>query len=73
MSEQTTYAKCGEDMSEREILLEINRKMDVADAKIDALKLHAAKHGAMAGAAAGAVSGGVVAGFIGLIRAKLGI
>ena len=64
---------CGEDLSERELLQEINRKMDVADAKIDALKLHAAKHGAMAGAAAGAVSGGVVAGFIGLIRAKLGI
>ena len=66
MSEQTTCAKCGEDMSEREILLEINRKMDVADAKIDALKLHAAKHGAVAGA----ISGGIVVTAIEYIKIK---
>lgn len=62
-------AQCGEDMSERELLMEINRKMDVADAKIDALKLHAAKSGAVSGA----VAGGVVAGAIEIIRAKFGL
>ena len=41
---------CGEDLSERELLQEINRKMDVADAKIDALKFQATKQGALAGA-----------------------
>ena len=67
MSEQTTCAKCGEDMSEREILLEINRKMDVADAKIDALKFQATKQGALAGA----ISGGVVAAAFEYIKIKL--
>ena len=57
---------CGEDMSERELLIEINRKMDVADAKIDALKLHAAKHGAVAGA----ISGGIVVTAIEYIKIK---
>ena len=51
---------CGEDMSERELLQEINRKMDVADTKIDALKFQATKQGALAGAVSGSI---VVAAF----------
>ena len=51
---------CGEDLSERELLQEINRKMDVADTKIDALKFQATKQGALAGAVSGSI---VVAAF----------
>ena len=58
---------CGEDLSERELLQEINRKMDVADAKIDALKFQATKQGALAGA----ISGGVVAAAFEYIKIKL--
>ena len=47
-------------MSERELLQEINRKMDVADTKIDALKFQATKQGALAGAVSGSI---VVAAF----------
>lgn len=69
---QKTLNPNDEGMSDRELLLDIHRKMDTTEQKIDALKLHAAKQGAMAGAVAGGISGGLVSGAIALIRAKMG-
>lgn len=69
MNEEKTAA---EGLSERQLLLRIDRKLDRVTSDLGEVKRQAAVAGGVAGGIAGGVAGGVVAVAIGYIKAKMG-